>query len=162
MVSFFFFFLRFNDGFQTSKSKSNKYFYFRYEINAINNDDTEESDFEKEYWIQKMQTYATKLFEQEVTNVAALNAKNSEKQWLKTVLKSGTLTDKISAYSVLLQENPVANLASLEQLISMISLKSRRPCLMAIGKNHGIIPLKSLKNNNLLFFCEMFVIGTCL
>ena len=56
-----------------------------------------------------MQTYATKLFEQEVTNVAALNAKNSEKQWLKTVLKSGTLTDKISAYSVLLQENAVAN-----------------------------------------------------
>ena len=87
-----------------------------------------------------MQTYATKLFEQEVTNVAALNAKNSEKQWLKTVLKSGTLTDKISAYSVLLQENAVANLASLEQLISMISLKSRRPCLMAIGKNHGTIP----------------------
>ena len=112
-------------------------FIFRYEINTINNDDIDEGDFEKEYWVQKMQSYATKLFEQEVTNVAAMNAKNSEKQWLKTVLKSGTLTDKISAYSVLLQENAVANLASLEQLISMISLKSRRPCLMAIGKTHA-------------------------
>ena len=67
-------------------------------------------------------------------NVSALNEKSSDKQWLKTVLKSGTLTDKMSAYSVFLQENPVANLSSLEQLINMISLKSRRPCLMAIGK----------------------------
>merc|ERR1712106_234354 len=56
----------------------------------------------------------------------------SETQWINTVLKSGTLNDKFSAYVILLQENPIHNLPILETLIDFVSLKSRRPCLMAI------------------------------
>ena len=90
---------------------------FRYEVCPIE-DEIDESDIEaNDYWLQKIETYASKLLEQEVANVANINEKSSDKQWLKTVLKSGTLTDKISAYSVLLQEHPVANLASLDNLI---------------------------------------------
>ena len=117
------------------------FYYFRYEINAIDDNDIEESDIESnDYWLQKIETYATKVFEHEVTNISTLNEKSSEKQWLKTVLKSGALNDKISAYSVMLQENPVGNLASLEHLINMISLKSRRPCLMAIDALVELFP----------------------
>ncbi len=57
----------------------------------------------------------------------------SEALWLSTVLKSGTLTDKMSAYVVLVQTSPVHNLATLQQLLNYVTLKSRRPCLMAIG-----------------------------
>jgi ribosome biogenesis protein MAK21 len=57
----------------------------------------------------------------------------SEAAWLSTVLKSGTLTDKMSAYVVLVQTSPVHNLATLQQLLNYVTLKSRRPCLMAIG-----------------------------
>ena len=57
---------------------------------------------------------------------------SSEKAWINMVLKNGTLPDKMSAYSVLLQEDPVHNFASLEALVNMISLKSRRPCMLAL------------------------------
>ena len=52
-------------------------------------------------------------------------SKKSESQWINTVLKSGTLNDKFSAYVILLQENPVHNLPVLETLIDFVSLKSR-------------------------------------
>ena len=68
----------------------------------------------------------------------------------KTVLKSGTLSDKISAYSVLLQEHPVANLGSLDNLIDMISLKSRRPCLLAIDALLDLFPNYLLPNDRKL------------
>ena len=124
---------------------------FRYEVCPVEDDDIEESDIESnDYWLQKIETYATKLLDQEVTNVANINEKSSDKQWLKTVLKSGTLTDKISAYSVLLQEHPVANLGSLDNLIDMISLKSRRPCLLAIDALLDLFPNYLLPNDRKL------------
>jgi ribosome biogenesis protein MAK21 len=58
----------------------------------------------------------------------------AESAWISTVLKSGTLTDKMSAYVVLVQSSPIHNLTILEQLIGYVTLKSRRPCLMAIGR----------------------------
>lgn len=77
---------------------------------------------------------------------------NSEKEYLFSVLKkSGTLSDKISAYTVLLQENPVQNLAALEALINMVSLKSRRPCMMALDAlkplfiDHLLVPGRKLR-----------------
>ena len=86
----------------------------------------------KDYWLNKIETYTNKLYQCEIDNFLKLSKSNTEKQWLNTVLKSGVLTDKISAYSVLLQENPVQNLSSLDNLISHISLKSRRPCMLAL------------------------------
>ena len=61
-------------------------------------------------------------------------ADKSETAWIATVLKSGTLTDKMSAYVVLVQTSPIHHLSILQQLVSYVSLKSRRPCLMAIGE----------------------------
>ena len=86
----------------------------------------------KDYWLNKIETYTNKLYQCEIDNFLKVSKSNTEKQWLNTVLKSGVLTDKISAYSVLLQENPVQNLSSLDNLISHISLKSRRPCMLAL------------------------------
>ena len=86
----------------------------------------------KDYWLTKVESYAQKLYQCEIDNFNKISKTNTEKQWLNTVLKSGVLTDKISAYSVLLQENPVQNLASLENLINLVSLKSRRPCMLAL------------------------------
>ena len=83
----------------------------------------EDEDIEdNEYWVTKIQAYAQKLLDNETSNYSKSNKNDTEKQWLNTVLKSGTLTDKISAYTVHLQESPVQNLSSLDTLIGNVQL----------------------------------------
>ena len=85
--------------------------------------DIEDEDIEdNEYWVSKIQAYAQKLLDNETSNYSNSNKNDTEKQWLNTVLKSGTLTDKISAYTVHLQESPVQNLSSLDTLIGNVQL----------------------------------------
>ena len=63
------------------------------------------------------------------------------------VLKNGTLPDKMSAYSVLLQEDPVHNFASLEALVNMISGRSStvtRSFTMVLTKRSSLIALCGL------------------
>ena len=85
--------------------------------------DIEDEDIEdNEYWVSKIEAYAQKLLDNETSNYSKSNKNDTEKQWLNTVLKSGTLTDKISAYTVHLQESPVQNLSSLDTLIGNVQL----------------------------------------
>ena len=100
--------------------------------NVLSYEIEDEDIEENEYWVSKIEAYGQKLLDNETTNYTKSNKNDTEKQWLNTVLKSGTLTDKISAYTVHLQESPVQNLSSLDQLIGMISLKSRRPCMLSL------------------------------
>lgn len=87
------------------------------------------------YWLEKIEQYTEKLYVKEMEIYVNLNSENnvsSEKAWINMVLKNGTLPDKMSAFSVLLQDDPVHNLPSLEALVNMVSLKSRRPCMLAL------------------------------
>ena len=61
-------------------------------------------------------------------------SKSSEASWLRTVLTSGTLKDKMAAWTLKIQEAPVHNITNLEHLITMISKKGRREAVMALGK----------------------------
>ncbi len=94
-----------------------------------------------DYWVTKLEKYAASVLELEAGNFKKTNFQShgkgkrqgsSDMAYLQTVLKSGTLSDKVSAHVVLLQESPVHNLAALEALVAMVSLKSRRPCMIAI------------------------------
>ncbi|CAG2118262.1 unnamed protein product, partial [Medioppia subpectinata] len=62
----------------------------------------------------------------------ATGAKADDWQWIRTVLKSGTLTDKLSAHTVLIQDSAVHNLRSLEQMLGMVSNKAKRECILAV------------------------------
>jgi len=87
------------------------------------------------YWLPKLRKYAEKVMEQELENFSSSErsgANKSDAVWLQTVLKSGTLTDKLSAYVVQVQNSPVHHFAVLETMLGLISLKSRRPCLLAL------------------------------
>lgn len=53
--------------------------------------------------------------------------------WLKTVLSSGTLGDKVAALTLLVQESPFHTLASLDGLLAMASKKGKRESILAIG-----------------------------
>ncbi len=58
--------------------------------------------------------------------------------WLKTVLSSGTLSDRVAALTLLIQESPVHTLAPLSSLISMASKKGKRESILAAGIGFGI------------------------
>ena len=105
------------------------------------NDSGDEVDSEKtsEYWVSKLEKYAEQLLSLEAENHKRKSNQRKSRSddetdpaYLETVLKSGALGDKISAHAVLLQTSPVQNLASLETLVGFVSLKSRRPCMMAL------------------------------
>ena len=84
-------------------------------------------------WWKQVPMVPFKLRVKARKNDFSAGADKSETAWISTVLKSGTLTDKMSAYVVLVQSSPIHNLPILQQLVNYVSLKSRRPCLMAIG-----------------------------
>jgi len=62
------------------------------------------------------------------------NTKKSDVRWMKTVLTSGTLADKVAALTVLIQESPLHNLSHIETMISMSRKKNRRENTHAVGK----------------------------
>ncbi|KAL9228490.1 hypothetical protein vseg_004067 [Gypsophila vaccaria] len=51
--------------------------------------------------------------------------------------KSGTAVDKVSAYSVLVGDNPIANIRSLDALLAMVTSK--------VGKRHALTAFEALK-----------------
>ncbi|GFS73134.1 hypothetical protein NPIL_386201 [Nephila pilipes] len=57
---------------------------------------------------------------------------NKDFVWLKKILQTGTLSDKITAHTMLIQDSPVYNLKSLDTLIGMVNTKGKRECLMAM------------------------------
>ena len=94
--------------------------------------------------VSRLSAYAEALFDAEVR---AHHSKPGSKdgRWMQSVMQKGTLTDKISANVVTLQEAPVHNLSILQNLISMVSIKSRRPCMMAVEALKELFPNHLLK-----------------
>jgi len=86
------------------------------------------------------------------------NKKSSQQRFLSQVLSSGTLSDKISALTLLVQEAPLHNIKSLDNLLGMCSKKSRNAAIQCVDAIvdlfvNGIIPsnrkLKYFKNQPL-------------
>ncbi|WAR19175.1 CEBPZ-like protein [Mya arenaria] len=84
--------------------------------------------------IGQMEEFAAKLLNDEIAvyNKQRENSKRSDVQWMKTVLMSGTLADKIAALTVLLQETPLHNIGHLDTLFTMARKKNRRENLQAV------------------------------
>ncbi|BFZ11566.1 hypothetical protein BsWGS_14605 [Bradybaena similaris] len=84
--------------------------------------------------VHEAENLAQRLLEDEVALYSKQReqSKRSEARWLKTVLSSGTLSDKMAALTLLIQESPMHNLASVDSLISMSKKKGRREAMMAV------------------------------
>ncbi|EDO31525.1 predicted protein, partial [Nematostella vectensis] len=59
-------------------------------------------------------------------------SKGSDGEWLRTVVSSGTLGDKIAALTLQVQESPVHQVKALDLLLAMTKKKGRRESVMAI------------------------------
>lgn len=58
---------------------------------------------------------------------------NSDYQWMKTVMAKGTVSDKVAAYTVLIQDDPICNLSTIQNLISMVKVGKKKECVVVIG-----------------------------
>lgn len=84
--------------------------------------------------IEELHKYATTLLESEN---AAYNASHisgsSQHKFLSTIMSSGTLEDKISALTLLVQESPLHTTKAFENLLGLSKKKSRNQALMAVA-----------------------------
>ncbi|KAG9577674.1 CBF-domain-containing protein, partial [Aureobasidium melanogenum] len=84
--------------------------------------------------VDEIYDYAYNLLESENTNYAANNnSASSSHKFLSTIMASGTLEDKISALTLLVQESPLHNTKAFETLLGLARKKSRNQALMAVA-----------------------------
>ncbi|KAJ2501281.1 RNA-binding ribosome biosynthesis protein mak21 [Coemansia sp. RSA 1972] len=57
----------------------------------------------------------------------------SDKSFVTSILSSGTLSDRVSALTLIVQESPVHNMKALGQLMQMVQKKNRREALLAVS-----------------------------
>ncbi|KAJ2849542.1 RNA-binding ribosome biosynthesis protein mak21 [Coemansia brasiliensis] len=68
----------------------------------------------------------------------------ADKSFVANILSSGTLSDRVSALTLMVQESPVHNIKALNQLMQMVQKKNRREALLAVSS------VKDLMVSNLL------------
>ncbi|SCU92128.1 LAMI_0E08900g1_1 [Lachancea mirantina] len=82
---------------------------------------------------------------------------SSQRKFMSQILSEGTLNDKISALTLLIQESPLHNMKSLDTLLGYCDKKSRNSALQSVNALkdlllNGILPdrkLRYFKNQNL-------------
>jgi len=84
--------------------------------------------------IDELHTYANTLLEAEnaAYNASHLAGSSSHK-FLSTIMASGTLEDKVSALTLLVQESPLHTMKAFENLLGLAKKKSRNQALMAVA-----------------------------
>lgn len=70
--------------------------------------------------------------------------KSSDDKWFDDVIKSGTLSDRVAALALMVQESPPHQLTILDQLVAIATKKEQRPAQLALEA------LKDLLIHNLL------------
>ncbi|KAI8054035.1 CBF/Mak21 family-domain-containing protein [Syncephalis plumigaleata] len=77
-----------------------------------------------------------------------------DRTFLRTLLKSGTLTDKVSALTLLIQESPVHAVKTFASLLTMCRKKSRKEAVMTIASMKDFFTNSGLPDRKLVYFCD--------
>jgi ribosome biogenesis protein MAK21 len=80
------------------------------------------------------------------------SADGGDHRWLKQVLSSGTLTDKVAAMTLMVQESPLHRLDTLDSLMSMARKKGRREATMAMDALKDLFVSSLLPDRKLRYF----------
>lgn len=80
----------------------------------------------------------------------------ANKDFVSTILKSGTVTDKVSALTLLIQESPVHTLTHLSHHLinGMAKKKSRREAILAIDSVKDLMISNLLPDRKLKYFID--------
>ena len=74
-------------------------------------------------------------------------------------MSSGTISDKISANSILIHDSAVHNLNSLDTLISMVKINKKRECILAVDALTDLFINYLLPNRPLKAFEEVILLN---
>ena len=84
--------------------------------------------------IANLRDYAMSLLEQDSNLYASKHlSSSSSHRFLSTIMSSGTLSDKISALTLVVQESPVHSTKSFESLLTLAKKRSRGQAVTALG-----------------------------
>ena len=94
--------------------------------------------------LERLHDYAKELLEEENQLYAAKNKSSSSNQFYSTIMSSGTLSDKISALTLSVQESPLHNTAALDQLVKLARKRSRSQAVDVLGALKDLFAAGSL------------------
>lgn len=103
--------------------------------------------------VTRYKALAQQLFEAEVALYKSKKnlQKGANSNWMKTVVSSGVLADRMAAMTVLIQDAPVHTLEHVENLVAMVKKKgSRRMGLMALDTLRELLLSDLLPENRKL------------
>ncbi|KAK4143302.1 CBF/Mak21 family-domain-containing protein [Dichotomopilus funicola] len=83
--------------------------------------------------ISSLKTHAERLLEQDSLEYSARRASSSTQKFMSTIMSSGTLSDKISALTLSIQESPLHNRKSFDSLVTLAGKRSRGQAIAALG-----------------------------
>ncbi|CAI8586787.1 unnamed protein product [Vicia faba] len=86
---------------------------------------------------EKKREMGERLMVQLAQDYESTRGRSSDIKMLISTQRSGTAADKVSAFSVLIGDNPVANLRSLDALLGMVTSK--------VGKRHALSGFEALQ-----------------
>ena len=84
--------------------------------------------------VNRVHQYAKKLLEAENEGYSAqTGSSSSAHQFYSTIMSAGTLSDKISALTLSVQESPLHNMRALENLVALAKKRSRGQAVEVLG-----------------------------
>ncbi|KAL8304367.1 hypothetical protein RB600_007683 [Gaeumannomyces tritici] len=83
--------------------------------------------------IASLKAHAQSLLDQDTAAYSSATSSSSSHKFMTTIMTSGTLSDKISALTLAVQESPVHNIKALDNLLTMAGKKSRSQAISALG-----------------------------
>lgn len=87
--------------------------------------------------VTKKKEVAERLLVQYTREFESSRGRSGDIKMLIATQRSGTAVDKVSAHSVMVAENPIANIRSLDALLAMVTSK--------VGKRHALTGFETLK-----------------
>ncbi|OMJ23981.1 Ribosome biogenesis protein MAK21 [Smittium culicis] len=79
---------------------------------------------------------------------------SNDMDFVSSILKTGTLSDKISALTLLVQESPIHNLSSINTLMGMARKNHRREAIMAVSSLKDLLVNNLLPDRKLIYFAD--------
>ncbi|KAK7389691.1 hypothetical protein VNO78_24949 [Psophocarpus tetragonolobus] len=88
-------------------------------------------------FVEKKMELGERLMAQYAQDYESTRGQSSDIKMLVSTQRSGTAADKVSAFAVLVGDNPIANLRSLDALLGMVTSK--------VGKRHALTGFEALQ-----------------
>lgn len=83
--------------------------------------------------INALKTYALTLLEADASAYSKSVLSSSSRKFMSTIMSSGTLSDKVSALTLAIQESPLHNVKAFESLLGLAAKRSRAQAIGALG-----------------------------